>query len=175
MNSLLLLLSLFNLYFTIYIEFQYLTGKVNQSLTFHCGCGKDCLDTYVCFKLMGKIHYSNRNHSNLTQIYATHDESLRCKGQVRVHVNILFSLPPANEVCEGYVFTDVCLSTGEVSAPLHAGIHTPSGRRQPLRGRHPPGSRHPPEQTPPTAVHAGRYGQQASGMHLTGMHTGLSF
>ena len=34
-------------------------------------------------------------------------------------------LPPANEVCEGYVFTGVCLSTGGVSAPLHAGIHPP--------------------------------------------------
>ena len=68
-------------------------------------------------------------------------------------------LPPANEVCEGYVFTGVCLSTG-VSAPLHAGIHPP-GRHprvethtpwadppgqtdSPLLGRHP----HPPEQTP---------------------------
>ena len=35
-------------------------------------------------------------------------------------------LPPANEVFEGFVFTGVCLSTGEwVSAPLHAGIHPP--------------------------------------------------
>ena len=28
---------------------------------------------------------------------------------------------------------------------------------------------HPPEQTPPGAVHAGRYGQQAGGTHPTGM------
>ena len=27
-------------------------------------------------------------------------------------MKILFSLPPTNEVCEGYVFTGVCLSTG---------------------------------------------------------------
>ena len=33
-------------------------------------------------------------------------------------------LPPASEVCEGYVFTGVCLSTG-VSAALHAEIHLP--------------------------------------------------
>ena len=34
----------------------------------------------------------------------------------------------ANEVCEGYVFTGVCLSQdGGVSAPLYAGIHTPLG------------------------------------------------
>ena len=42
-------------------------------------------------------------------------------------------LPPANEVCEGYVYTSVCLSTGRVSA-----THTT-----------------PPEQTPPCPVHAG--------------------
>ena len=45
-------------------------------------------------------------------------------------------LPPANEVCEGYVFTSVCQSfcSQGVSVSVHAGIHTP----------HPP----PPEQTP---------------------------
>ena len=41
-------------------------------------------------------------------------------------------LPPANEVCEGNVFTGVCLSGGGMSAPLHAGIHLPW-----TRGRHP--------------------------------------
>ena len=41
-------------------------------------------------------------------------------------------LPPANEVCEGYVFTGVCLSVHRgVSAPLHAGIHTPPGQTPP--------------------------------------------
>ena len=35
-------------------------------------------------------------------------------------------LLPQNKVCEGYVFTGVCLSTGGgVSAPLHAEIHPP--------------------------------------------------
>ena len=43
-------------------------------------------------------------------------------------------LPHANEVCEGYVFTGVCLSTGGgVSAPLHAGIHTPLAGTPPSR------------------------------------------
>ena len=52
-------------------------------------------------------------------------------------------LPTTNEVCEGYVFTGVCLSTGGgVSASLHAGIHPPLGRHPP--GRHPPTrGRHP--------------------------------
>ena len=29
-----------------------------------------------------------------------------------LYVCVLLSLPPANEVCEGYVFTGVCLFTG---------------------------------------------------------------
>ena len=59
------------------------------------------------------------------------------------------SLPPANEVCEGYVFTpSVSHSVHRgVSASMHAGRH------------------------PPCAMHAGRYGQQVGGMHPTGMHT----
>ena len=67
----------------------------------------------------------------------------------------------------------------------------PPGADNPPRSRHPPGSRPPWEQTPqsrhPTrleqtpprsghplcAVHAGRYGQQAGGMHPTGMQSCL--
>ena len=73
---------------------------------------------------------------------------------------------------EGYVFTAVCDS-------VHGG-----GLSQCMLGYHPPPrSRHPPEQTPPwsrhtpppgsspCAVHAGRYGQQAGGMHPTGMQS----
>ena len=40
--------------------------------------------------------------------------------QVRLHVKSmspLIYLPPANEVCEGYVFTGVCLSTGAGLCP----------------------------------------------------------
>ena len=61
-------------------------------------------------------------------------------------------LPPANEVCEGYVFTGVCLSTRVgVYAPLHAGIN--------------PLGRHPPVQCMLA------YGQQAGSTHFTGMHS----
>ena len=80
-------------------------------------------------------------------------------------------LPPANKVWEGYVFTPGCHSVprGEVSSPVHAGIHHPGQRQTPnqTRGRHPPGSRPPL----PFAVHAGRYGQHSGGTHPTGMHT----
>ena len=91
-------------------------------------------------------------------------------------------LPPANEVCEGYVFTPVCHSVHRRAVCLSACWDTPPGSRHPLGAdtpwsRHYPGadtpqSRHPPRaDIPPCAVHAGRYGQQAGGMHPTGMHT----
>ena len=79
--------------------------------------------------------------------------------------NALAFLPPANEVCEGYVFTPVCHSVHRaVSASVHAGIHTPWEQTSPQeqtpatpsadtpRSRHPPEpqSRHPPEQTAPS-------------------------
>ena len=67
------------------------------------------------------------------------------------------SLPPANEVCERYVFTSVgqsFCSRGGMSASVHGGIHPPPRADTPLR-----------------AVHAGRYRQQAGGKHPTGMHT----
>ena len=87
-------------------------------------------------------------------------------------------LPPANEVWGKVIFLH--LSVILLSAPVHAGIHPPR-----TRGRHPPRSRPPGADTPrcrhlpspgadtplPTAVHAGRYGQQAGGTHPTGMHT----
>ena len=75
----------------------------------------------------------------------------------------LKSLLPGNEVCEGYVFTRVCLYTG---GSTWAG--TPE-QVHPL-GRYPSG-RYTPS---PRAVQAGRYGQQAGGTHSTGMHSCLS-
>ena len=50
-------------------------------------------------------------------------------------------LPPANEVCKGYISTGVCLSTGGGVCPI-ACWDTPPGR-------------HTPGQTPPCLVHAG--------------------
>ena len=52
-------------------------------------------------------------------------------------------LPPANVVCEGYVFTGVCLSTrGGGSASVHAGMSPQEAD--------PPQEAHPPKrQTPP--------------------------
>ena len=71
-------------------------------------------------------------------------------------------LPPTNEVCEGYVFTGVCLSTGGCLPLVPGGVSAthPLGRH-PL-GRHPPCAdtpqadtptdKHPPRQTPPAVL-----------------------
>ena len=65
----------------------------------------------------------------------------------------------------------VILSTvgGGVSAPVHAGMHTPQPKVDPPDQRQAPPR--PEAGRPPRAVHAGRYGQQAGGTHPTGMHT----
>ena len=98
-------------------------------------------------------------------------------------------LPPANEVCEGYVFTGVCLSTGgqyvgrytprQVHSLPRAGTPPgrypptgiPPGRYIPLAGTPPAGTS--PQMYTPQAVHAGRYGQQAGGTYPTGKHSCL--
>ena len=105
-------------------------------------------------------------------------------------MEVLYLLPPANEVCEGYVITRVCLSTDiEVFyllppankvcegyaitcvCPQGEGVpgQVPPGRYPP--SRYPPGQVHPLAGTPPCAVHAGRYGQQPGCTHPTGMHS----
>ena len=60
------------------------------------------------------------------------------------------SLPPANKVCEGYVFTGVCLFTGGGCLP-----HCMLG---PEADTPPPWA----DISPPHAVHAGRCGRYAS-------------
>ena len=76
-------------------------------------------------------------------------------------------LPPANEVCQGYVFTPVCqsfCSQAGVPGQVHPQAGTPPGQV------HPP-FRYPWAGTPPGAVHAERYRQQAGGTHPIGMHS----
>ena len=100
-------------------------------------------------------------------------------------------LPPANEVCEGFVFTGVC-PRGVCLPEYILGYTIPPGGDPP--GRHlednpQEDTRNTPRHTPqedtrknsspfpqgrhptPRAEHAGRYGQQAGGTHPTGMHT----
>ena len=77
--------------------------------------------------------------------------------QCKRHRHKMFSqlLPPASEVCEGYIFTRVQRGEGG-SAPLHGGIHTPLGR-------------HPPAQC------MLGYGQQAGGTNPTRMQSCFHF
>ena len=83
---------------------------------------------------------------------------------------MLLFLPPANEVWGKVMFLhlSVILFTGGVSARLHAGMHTPSGRHPPRQtpslGQTPTLGRPPPSDTM-------GYGQQAGGTHPTGMDT----
>ena len=64
-------------------------------------------------------------------------------------------LPPANVVCEGYVFTGVCLSTGgsPTGRPRGQGYppagRPPSGQGDPPRQRDPPGRETPQQGDPP--------------------------
>ena len=81
-------------------------------------------------------------------------------------------LSPTNEICKGYVFIGVCLSSGGImSGPLHAWIHpSPAPRPEaeiPLRQTSP--GRHPPAQC------MLGYGQQAGGTYPTGMHSCLGY
>ena len=63
----------------------------------------------------------------------------------------------------------ILFTRGGGSASVHAGI-PPLARRPPLARQTPPGKEMPPLQgRPPCTVHAGRYSQQAGGMHPTGM------
>ena len=75
----------------------------------------------------------------------------------------------------GYVFTPVCHSVHRGGVSQHAMGQTPPspGRQTPQEEtrKTPPGRQTPPQEDPPEAVHARRYGQQASGTHPTGMHT----
>ena len=88
-------------------------------------------------------------------------------------------LPPANEVCEGYVFTGVCLSTGGCLPHTHPGPEAdpPLGRHLPPPGRHFPaqcmlGYTLPPsacwDTHPPAQCMLG-YDQQAGRTHPTGI------
>ena len=76
-------------------------------------------------------------------------------------------LPSANEVCEGYVFTGVCLSTVGRDLP-----HCMLGYTPPPLGRHPPDPQWadiPWADTPMQCMMG--YGQQASSTHPTGMQS----
>ena len=60
--------------------------------------------------------------TNTTTVeYYLNDIYFRCEQE------ILNLLPPANEVCEGYVFTGVCLYTGGACVVVGGGMHGEEG------------------------------------------------
>ena len=65
----------------------------------------------------------------------------------------LLFLPAANEVCESYVFTGVCLSTG-AGRVCPSGMHIPHGTHNP----------------PPQACTSPRHTQPSRHAHTPGMH-----
>ena len=109
---------------------------------------------------------------------------------------LMILLSPANEVWGKVIFSVACVKNSVHGGCLpqcmlgyHPREQTPPRSRPPW-SRHPPGADTPWEQTPPgantphqeqtpptrskhppRAVHAGRYGQQAGGMHPTGMQS----
>ena len=90
-------------------------------------------------------------------------------------VCLVYLLPPAIEVWGKVIFSVACVKNsvhGRGGLPMCMLGYHPLGR-DPLRSRTPP-SRHPhPPRTRhhPGTRHAGRYGQQAGGMHSTGMQS----
>ena len=80
-------------------------------------------------------------------------------------------LPPANEVWGKVIFLNlsVILFTGGGSASVHAGI--PPGSRPSLGADTPRPDTPLGADTPPCAVHAGRYSQQVGSMHPTVMQS----
>ena len=76
------------------------------------------------------------------------------KGPSNVSTTFWTYLPPANEVCEGYVFTSVCQSFCSQGG-VPAQVHTPR-QLHPLTGTPPTGQVRPPlgwAGTPPRQVH----------------------
>ena len=96
---------------------------------------------------------------------------------IYLYLNILHALslksvgllPPTNEVWGKVIFSVACVknSVDRGAASVPAGIPPPPPARQtPLARQTPSG-----KADPPCEVHAGRYGQQAGGMHPTGMQS----
>ena len=81
-------------------------------------------------------------------------------------------LPPANEVCEGYVFTRVCQSFCSQGGRAWPGGVCGGGMRSP-GGVHAGGAC--AVCTPRGLIIRDTFGQCAGGTHPTGMHSCLSF
>ena len=110
-------------------------------------------------------------HTASSVIFTTRKRSL---GQGDIFATVCHSVHRVGWVCLSACWDTTTPSPGTRHTPLRNQAHIPE--------QTPPWSRHPPPPTPdqtcpqsrhplPGAVHAGRYGQQAGGMHPTGMQS----
>ena len=88
------------------------------------------------------------------------------------------SLPPTMKLGQGNVFTGICDSVHGGCVPqcmlgYHLPPHTPPQEQTPPWEQTPPAPGADPPSRPPSAKHAGRYGQRAGGTHPTGMQSCL--
>ena len=78
----------------------------------------NCLET-ISKNLKQKQYILFPKNSNVMRT-CIHQPSIQCK-QIEKSMYTVVSLPPANKVCEGYVFTGVCLSTGGACVAARGG------------------------------------------------------
>ena len=90
-------------------------------------------------------------------------------GGIPTRTKLVFPfLPPANKVCEGYIFTRVCLSTGGVCPIPCWDTPPPPTEQTPPPGKHPLRASTPWADTPLAQCILG-YGKQAGGTYPTEM------
>ena len=145
-------------------------------------CGNNCLQ--CCLAGLLHVMYSFLHRFTLPACYLLmvrlHQRQCQCCDNSAMMLAILFSLKtkeslenrlqphsgvkplllPANKVCEGYVFTGVCLCTG-------GGVCSIACWDTPLLG---PEADTPLGRHPPAQCMLG-YGQQPGGTYPTGMHS----
>ena len=148
-------------------------GKIHQNDEIYKDFNNSHYVSWVAAPFLGKIHqndeiykdFENQNHTMSDEELYKADKLQKLAALGRYTI-LTFSicfvltsfrllLPPANEICEGYVFTRVCHSVhwGGVSASVHAGIppaaNTPPGADTPRANTPTPRRRHPPSKHPP--------------------------
>ena len=127
---------------------------------------------YRIRSILPKFYNRVQLQTDLHHSRSTSHKIFSCTIQVITQFHRNLYLLPATKLGQGYVFTRVCDSVhmGRWCLPQCMLGYTPWEQTPPPQKQTPPKSR-PPRSRPPRAVHAGRYGQQAGGMHPTGMHT----
>ena len=82
------------------------------------------------FSILQKELFTKKDYWKRLLWWCALDTTLITMNELRSQPSVQDSqyLPSANEVCEGYVLTRICLSTGSVSRPIPGGKVRGSGR-----------------------------------------------